>query len=559
MCQKSFKSSAAGKRPRRDVGRGGFAGVILLMLAVAAAADPFDARLARTATPTGLLVKISFAVPPQHYLYADQVSVETVGGLKGAVVGGDRPVHIHDSFSDGGREAFTNDVTIDFLMPATAATEVVKVGYQGCDATTCFFPQERRFEPDAAGPGAAGPTPAVAGASDWRAEIKAFRVGAVAAGYLKPADFLAFLDRAEGRAGSPPARGAWARVKQGFMLFSKDPLAFFNEHGAGWTLLLILLGGLLLNLTPCVLPMIPINLAILGAGTTSGHRGRGFLMGLAYGLGIAGVYGALGLVVVLTGAQFGTLNSMPVFNAAIGVLFVVLGLAMFDVMVIDLSRFQRAGTGWNHQVGPFAAMAMGGVAALLAGACVAPVVIAVLLLSGSLYAAGATVAAALPFLLGVGMALPWPFAGAGLSFLPKPGRWMTWVKYGFGVFILLFALYYFSLAYQGWRGPRSGMSGTDRFGAQRVTPDRMDLFAGILRESKLAGRPVFVDFWATWCKNCEAMEATTFRDAEVARRLTAYTVVKLQAESPAEAATREVTDYFGVKGLPTYVILAPVH
>ena len=46
----------------------------------------------------------------------------------------------------------------------------------------------------------------------------------------------------------------------------------------------------------------------------------------------------------------------------------------------------------------------------------------------------------LPFLLGLGMALPWPFAGAGLSFLPKPGGWMKWVKYSFGVLILLFAV-----------------------------------------------------------------------------------------------------------------------
>jgi thiol:disulfide interchange protein len=535
-------------------------GIALLALVAVAAADPFDVRLARVAAPTGVLVKVSFTVPPDHYLYADQITVETAGGVKGAVVGGDRPASIHDSFSEGTREAFTQDVTIHFLLPATAAAEVVKVGYQGCDATTCFFPQERRFEPDALGPGrdAVETAPVGAGATDWRTEIKAFRMGASAAGYLKPADFLAFLDRAEGRAGSPPDRGGWARVKQGFLRFSTDPLTFFNEHGAGWTLLLILLGGLLLNLTPCVLPMIPINLAILGAGTTSGRRGRGFLLGLSYGLGIAMVYGALGLVVVLTGAQFGTLNSMPAFNAAIGVLFVALGLAMFDVMVIDLSRFQRAGTGWTQQVGPVAALAMGGVAALLAGACVAPVVIAVLLLAGSLYAAGATVAAALPFLLGVGMALPWPFAGAGLSFLPKPGRWMTWVKYGFGLFILLFAFYYFSLAYQGWRGGGAGRALEDRFGAKRVTPDQMDAFAAILHEAKRENRPVFIDFWATWCKNCEAMEATTFRDAGVARRLAAYTVVKLRAESPAEAATREVTDYFGVRGLPTYVILSPL-
>jgi thiol:disulfide interchange protein len=49
---------------------------------------------------------------------------------------------------------------------------------------------------------------------------------------------------------------------------------------------------------------------------------------------------------------------------------------------------------------------------------------------------------ALPFVLGLGMALPWPFAGAGLSFLPKPGAWMVKVKYGFGMIIFGFAAWY---------------------------------------------------------------------------------------------------------------------
>ena len=63
-----------------------------------------------------------------------------------------------------------------------------------------------------------------------------------------------------------------------------------------------------------------------------------------------------------------------------------------------------------------------------------------ILLSADLYSKGTVAGLLLPFLLGVGMALPWPFAGAGLSFLPKPGKWMEKVKYGFGVLILVFAI-----------------------------------------------------------------------------------------------------------------------
>ena len=75
----------------------------------------------------------------------------------------------------------------------------------------------------------------------------------------------------------------------------------------------------------------------------------------------------------------------------------------------------------------------------LAGACVAPVVIQVIVYSSDQYARGTEIALALPFFLGLGMALPWPFAGAGLSFLPRPGRWMVRVKQGMGLLILAFA------------------------------------------------------------------------------------------------------------------------
>ena len=113
----------------------------------------------------------------------------------------------------------------------------------------------------------------------------------------------------------------------------------FEGRGPLAILLLVFLGGLALNLTPCVLPMIPINLAIIGAGAQAGSRGRGFLLGGVYGAAMALVYGVLGLVVILTAGTFGTINASPWFNLGIAVLFVVLALAMFDVITIDFSRF----------------------------------------------------------------------------------------------------------------------------------------------------------------------------------------------------------------------------
>jgi thiol:disulfide interchange protein len=204
---------------------------------------------------------------------------------------------------------------------------------------------------------------------------------------------------------------------------------------------------------------------------------------------------------------------------------------------------------------------LGGVAALLAGACVAPVIISVLLLATDLTAGGQRAGYALPFLLGVGMALPWPFAGAGMAFLPKPGRWMDHIKHGFGVIILLGALWY------GWLGVRLAM---DRIGVNaaeaalaqaRMAEEgnwKTSLAEG-LAESARTGKPIFVDFWASWCKNCLKMEKTTFREAGVVRALDGFVRVKYRAEDLESPEHRSVLDRYGVVGLPTYVVLTPGH
>src|SRR5439155_18445634 len=160
-------------------------------------------------------------------------------------------------------------------------------------------------------------------------------------------------------------------VKEKSMFEGRGPLAI---------LLIVFVGGLALNLTPCVLPMIPINLAIIGAGARAGSRSRGFLLGGAYGAAMAVVYGVLGLVVILTAGTFGTINSSPWFNLGIAAVFVVLALAMFDVLIIDFSRFSSNVRVGEPSRGSFlVAFGMGSVAALLAGACVAPVVLQVVL------------------------------------------------------------------------------------------------------------------------------------------------------------------------------------
>src|SRR5205814_6535933 len=127
-----------------------------------------------------------------------------------------------------------------------------------------------------------------------------------------------------------------------------------------------------------------------GVGNGPASRSRGFLLGAPYCGAMALVYGVLGLVVVLSAGTFGSINSTAWFNAGIAILFVVLALAMFDVIVIDFSKFSSGFMPGKNSGTFLVAFTMGAVAALLAGACVAPVVIQVVLFSSNLYATGTT-------------------------------------------------------------------------------------------------------------------------------------------------------------------------
>jgi len=367
------------------------------------------------------------------------------------------------------------------------------------------------------------------------ARLDRFAVAATAGGYLNEEQFLEFVRRAES---GEPERG------------------WFEGRGPLAVLALVLFGGLALNLTPCVLPMIPINLAIIGAGARAGSRLRGFALGSAYGAAMALAYGAIGLAVILTAGAFGTINASPWFNLGIASLFVVLALAMFDVVTIDFSRFQGRFAGGAAGRGSFLlAFGMGGVAALLAGAWVARVVIRVMVVSGDRCGAGVALALARPFVLGLGRAVPGPVAGAGLSFMPRPGPWMVRVKQAFGVFILGTALYYGYLAYglfsQRWVDPELVAESVQELVSEGWHPS----LAGGLAAAQAEGKPVLVDIWATWCKNCLVMDRTTLRAAGVQAALDGYVKIKFQAEDLGVSPAREVMERFGAIGLPAYAIL----
>jgi cytochrome c biogenesis protein CcdA/thiol-disulfide isomerase/thioredoxin len=484
------------------------------------------------------------------------------------LAGTDEPLAVFErEFSIGIRFAIASTVASgEIVVPA-------HLRYQACNDTTCFAPKTAdthwtvrvvpagtavsrqhgdvldriafgRGEAPAQATVSVGPrTPSGSGpngtdrAAGEDVALDAFTVLGTTGGYLGRDEFMTFVRNAENG------------VKQRGLFEGRGPLAI---------LLIVFLGGLALNLTPCVLPMIPINLAIIGAGTRAGSRGRGFLLGGTYGAAMALVYGVLGLVVILTAGTFGTINASPWFNLGIAILFVALALAMFDVITIDFTRFSSGvGTGSAGR-GPFLlAFSMGAVAALLAGACVAPVVIQVVLFSTNLYAKGTTIALALPFFLGVGMAVPWPIAGAGLAALPKPGAWMVRVKQVMGIIIFATAAYYGYEAYGLFADRWVDASEVSASVQEQVKAGWHPSLAEGLATATREHKPVLIDMWATWCKNCLTMDQTTLKDPAVVAALDGYVKIKFQAEDPDRQPAKAVMQRFDAVGLPTYVILKP--
>jgi thiol:disulfide interchange protein DsbD len=185
------------------------------------------------------------------------------------------------------------------------------------------------------------------------------------------------------------------------------------------------------------------------------------------------------------------------------------------------------------------------------------VVIQVVLFSSNLYAKGTQSALALPFFLGIGMAIPWPFAGAGLAAMPKPGAWMVRVKQGFGVLIIASAIYYAYLCYEIFSSRTVDTSQVASSAHAKLQEGWHASLADGLAVAEREHKPVLIDIWASWCKNCLTMDKTTLQDAGVKAALDGYVKIKLQAEQPDDEAIKPLMQRFNAVGLPAYVILKP--
>jgi cytochrome c-type biogenesis protein len=198
---------------------------------------------------------------------------------------------------------------------------------------------------------------------------------------------------------------------------------------------IVLLGGLLTSLTPCVYPMIPITVSIV-MGQEKRSKYHAFFLSLVYVLGIATTYSALGIIAVASGSLFGSLSSNIWVLFAIANICILFGLSMLDVFMINIPMFApKAGKGKGASfIGVFF---LGIAFGMVASPCTAPVlgVILAFVSTSHSYVFGSTLLFTYAMGVGVLLIVIGTFAGA-LQHLPKSGNWMNYVKKFFGFLMI---------------------------------------------------------------------------------------------------------------------------
>ena len=369
----------------------------------------------------------------------------------------------------------------------------------------------------------------------------------------------------------------------------EESVAQLLHEGSLWLVLISFFGfGLLLALTPCVFPMIPILSGIIVGHGHAVSRMRAFVLSAAYVLGMALTYAALGVAA----GYSGTLLSAALQNvwvlSAFALIFVLLSLSMFGFYELQLpaSWQSRLSQNANRQGGSlFGIGLMGALSALIVGPCVAaPLAGALLYIAQT---GDATLGGAALFAMALGMGAPLLLVGVfSRSLLPKSGPWMEAVKKFFGVLMLATALWLVSpvlpiwLTMLGWatllivpaiflhaldplppqaRGwarfwkgigvllliggvaMLAGVLGGARDPLQPLsflrsvaaaspsnTPSfvKIDSLAELEAKLATAGRPVMLDFYADWCVSCKEMEKFTFPDPQVAAKMSQFLLLK---------------------------------
>ncbi|MDM5176264.1 protein-disulfide reductase DsbD [Massilia sp. DJPM01] len=549
----------------------------------------FSARMVDPQT-----IAVTYNIADGYYMYRERFKFTAANATLGSPLIPPGKVKFDETFQ---KDVETHRKSITITIPVeSSGMFTLTATSQGCaDAGLCYAPQEAEARlVGAAGsspaPGMSKPSMSTPPASIPVAKPK--QGSADEALTPEPPTAPAPAPAAVQAPAATPATGDGAALLGGGKLWLIIPT--FIALGLG------------LSFTPCVLPMVPILASIIvgeGAGTT---RARGFILALAYSLGMALVYTALGVAAGLMGEGLAAELQKPWILIGVGIMIVALSLSMFGVYelqvpsflqhrLVDASGRQSAG----KLIGVFI---MGALSALIVGPCVAAP------LAGALtfifQSRDGVVGGVALFSLAMGMSIPLLLVGLSAgSLLPRTGAWMNHVKRFFGVTMLGMALWLTSpvlppllqmllwsallLGYgvymlrhvRHWAGLALGvvcallgalqLVGAATGGRDPLAPlahlgvggqQHGLAFTRVKTVAQLdaalahnAGKTAMLDFYADWCVSCKEMEKLTFVDARVRQQLAGTLLLQVDVTAN-DADDKAMLKRFGLFGPPGIIL-----
>jgi thioredoxin:protein disulfide reductase len=360
-------------------------------------------------------VEVTVTAVPGYYLYREQFKFEAVGATLGAPVMPQGKVKFDETFQKS-VETYRDAVRIAIPVQQAPARFQLLVTSQGCaDAGLCYPPLQRALAVGLKGFGGDGT--------------------------VRPMTSTEAAQTAPSVTAAPDARAAAAAPSAA----GNDTLDSALRDGKFWPVVgVFLVAGVLLSLTPCVLPMLPILSSIIVGQGARVSRGRGFALAASYSLGMALVYTALGVAAGLAGAGLAAALQNPWVLGAFALGLVALAMSMFGAYELQLpAAFNGRMTSASQRLpaGRFVPVfVMGGLSALIVSPCVAaPLAGALVYLSqtGDVMLGGSAL-----FSLAAGMSVPLLLVGGSAgALLPRAGAWMNEVKRLFGLLLLGVALW----------------------------------------------------------------------------------------------------------------------
>lgn len=387
-------------------------------------------------------------------------------------------------------------------------------------------------------------------------------------------------------------------------LFSSTGSPFVR---AGATFLL----GLLLSLTPCIYPMIPITVGILQAsGSTSTFKN--FLLALSYTLGISTIFALFGFLAAMGGPAFGELQGNPWFILPVSALFFYFGLSMFDFVQIPIPKFLQPKTSKVQGGSLLSAYLFGAASGTIASPCLSPGLILILHYVASV-ASGAFMGYVegfiLLFLFGIGSSIPLLLIGTfsgSLKKLPRSGVWMVEIKKLIGIMLISMALYHLShlerifpwhimvwivvityVCLSIFYFSKSSSNDSTKMNIYRmgvgallfvsavliavqghkalydhwhpiIKDNRLNDYIQAVAKAKQEGKLLFADIGASYCSACKALHTSIFVKPPIVEALQQFVVLALESDIHVDSykmLRAAYTPY--IEGFPTYLVINP--